>query len=154
MIRQPRQIDTPGIVLPEDEARLRQACPDLDEWPQRWHYETADLAPGAAIVAALKPFLLDLLHRGLAKRTFNRHRDNLWLLGGELIRRRYDDPELKRLPADQLVRCMIGADGGPLISPRISEDEQAAVDATCRKLYQFLTHSTASDQPHSTHKFR
>jgi len=144
----------PGIVLPEDEDRLRQACPDLDEWPQRWHYDAADLAPGAAIVAAFKPFLLDLLHRGLAQRTFNRHRDNLWLLGGALIRRRYDDPELKRLPAGQLVRRMIDADGGPLIWPRLSEAEQSAVDATCRKLYQFLTQSTASEQPQSTHKFR
>ena len=59
---------------------------------------------------------------------------------------RYDHPDLKRLPADQLLERLIDADGGPLISPRISEAEQAAVDATCRKLYQFLTHST--------HKFR
>jgi len=146
MIRQPRQIDTRGIVPPEDHALLRRACPDLDEWPLRWQYDAADLAPGAAIVAAFKPFLLDLLRGGLAKRTFNRHRDNLWLLGGEMIRRRYDDLDLKRLPADQLLGRLIDADGGPLISPRISEAEQAAVDATCRKLYQFLTHSA--------HKFR
>ena len=142
MIRRPRQIDTRGIVPPEDQALLFRACPDLDEWPLRWRYDAADLAPGAAIVAAFTPFLLDLLRGGLAKRTFNRHRDNLWLLGGEMIRRRYDDPDLKRLPADQLLRRLIDADGGPLISPRISEAEQAAVDATCRKLYQFLTHST------------
>jgi len=142
MIRQPRQIDTRGIVAPEDQALLCRACPDLDEWPLRWRYDAADLAPGAAIVVAFKPFLLELLRGGLAKRTFNRHRDNLWLLGGEMIRRRYDDPDLKRLPADQLLRRLIDADGGPLISPRISEAEQAAVDATCRKLYQFLTHST------------
>jgi hypothetical protein len=146
MIRQPRKIDTLGIVPSEDHALLCRACPDLDEWPLRWQYDAADLAPGAAIVAAFKPFLLDLLRGGLAKRTFNRHRDNLWLLGGEMIRRRYDDPDLKRLPADQLLRRLIDADGGPLISSRIFEVEQAAVDATCRKLYQFLTRST--------HKFR
>lgn len=146
MIRQPRKIDTLGIVPSEDHALLCHACPDLDEWPLRWQYDAADLAPGAAIVAAFKPFLLDLLRGGLAKRTFNRHRDNLWLLGGEMIRRRYDDPDLKRLPADQLLQRLIDADGGPLISSRIFEVEQAAVDATCRKLYQFLTRST--------HKFR
>ena len=66
----------------------------------RWQYDAADLAAGAAIVEVFKPFLLDLLHeQALPKRTFNRHRDNLWLLGGELIRRRYDDAELKRCPS-------------------------------------------------------
>jgi hypothetical protein len=154
MVRQPRRIDTQGIVPPDDEVLLRQTCPDLDEWPRRWQYAAADLAPGTAIVAAFKPFLLDLLRGHLAKRSFNRHRDNLWLLGGEMIRRRYDDPDLKGLSADQLLRRFIDADGGPLISPRISAAEQLAVDATCRKLYQFLTHSTAVERPQSTHKFR
>jgi hypothetical protein len=106
-------------------------------------YEAADLAPGAAIVAIFKPFLLDLLRGNPSKRTFNRHRDNLWLLGGEMIRRRYQDSDLKRLPIDKLIRQLIEADGGPLISPRISETEQNAIDATCRKLYRFLNHSTS-----------
>jgi hypothetical protein len=154
MVRQPRRIDTHGIVPPEDEVLLRHACPDLDEWPQRWQGEAADLVPGAAIVTAFKPFLLALLRGPLAKRTFNRHRDNLWLVGGEMIRRRYDDPGLKRLPADQLIRRLIDADGGPLIWPRISESEQNAVDATCRKLHQFLTQPTAVEPLKATHRFR
>jgi len=154
MVRQPKRIDTQDIVPPADVALLRQACPDLDEWPQRWQCDAADLAPGAAIVATFTPFLLDLLRGALAKRTFNRHRDNLWLVGGEMIRRRYDDPALKRLPAEQLVRRLIDADGGPLISSQISEAEQNAVDATCRKLHQFLTQSNAVERLKATHKFR
>jgi hypothetical protein len=154
MVRQPKAIDTHGIVPPQDEISLRQACPDLDEWPLRWRCESADLAPGAAIVATFKPFLLDLLHSNLAKKTFNRHRDNLWQVGGEIIRRRYDDPVLKRLPIHQLVQQMVEEDGGPLIWPRISETEQNAIDATCRKLYRFLNHSTLAERPKSTHKFR
>ena len=119
----------------------------MDQWPRRWQYDAADLAPGSAIVATFKPFLLDLLRGNLAKRSFNRHRDNLWLLGGEMIRRRYDDPDLKRLSANQLLRRLIDADGGPLISRRISAAEQFAVDATCRKLHQFLTRSTVVHGP-------
>ena len=138
MARQPKGIDTHGIVPSEDEALLGQACPDLHDWAKRWQCETADLVPGAAIVAIFKPFLLDLLRGNLAKRTFNRHRDNLWLVGGEMIRRRHDDPELKRLPVDKLVRQLIEEDGGPLIWPRASETEQNAIDATCRKFYRFL----------------
>ena len=120
---------------------LRQACPDLDDWPLRWQYEAADLAPGTAIVATFKPFLLDLLRRKASKTTFNRDRGNLWQVGGEIIRRRHDDPDLKRLPIEQLIRQLIEEDGGPLIWPRISETEQNTIDATCRKLYRFLNHS-------------
>ena len=62
-----------------------------------------------------------------------------------MIRRRHDDPDLKRLPVDKLVRQLIEEDGGPLIWPRASETEQNAIDATCRKFYRFLNRSTAAD---------
>lgn len=133
---------------------LLKACPDLDEWPMRWQCEAADLAPGAAIVATFKPFLLDLLRRKASKTTFNRDRGNLWQVGGEIIRRRHDNPDLKRLPIKQLIRQLVEEDGGPLIWPRISETEQNAIDATCRKLYRFLNPSTPAERPKSTHKFR
>jgi hypothetical protein len=96
-------IDTQGIVPAADAVLLLKACPDLDDWPRRWQYEVADLAPGTAIVATFKPFLLDLLRRKASKTTFNRDRGNLWQVGGEIIRRRYDNPDLKRLPIDQSV---------------------------------------------------
>ena len=131
---------------------LLKACPDLDDWPRRWQYEAADLALGTAIVATFKPFLLDLLRRKASKTTFNRDRGNLWQLGGEIIRRRHDDPDLKRLPVDRLIRRLVEQDGGPLIC--ISETEQDAIDATCRKLYRFLNQSTPAERPKSTHKFR
>ena len=133
---------------------LDRACPDLADWPKRWQYSADDLVPGAAIVAIFKPFLLDLLRRELSKNTFNRHRDNLWQLGGEAIRRRYEDPALAKLPIDALIHQLIEPDGGPLIWPRISETEQNAIDATCRKLYRFLNHSTSAERLKSTHRFR
>jgi hypothetical protein len=71
-----------------------------------------------------------------------------------MIRRRHDDPDLKRLPIDWLIRQLIEEDGGPLIWPRISETEQNAIDATCRKLYRFLNQSTTADGSKSAHKFR
>jgi hypothetical protein len=146
-------IDTQGIVPAADAVLLLKACPDLDDWPRRWQYEAADLAAGTAILAMFKPFLLDLLRRNVSKTTFNGDRDNLWQVGGEMIRRRHDDPNLKRLPIDQLVRQLVEEDGGPLIWPRISEAEQNAIDATCRKLYRFLNPSTPAERPKSTHKF-
>ena len=123
--------------------RLRQAVPDLDDWPRSWHVDPADIPVGQQIVQVLTPFLLHLLDPGLAKTTFRRHRDNLWALGGELIRLRYDDDELARKNVKDALRQLIEGDGGPLMWPRISEPEQDSLDATCRKLNRFLRESVA-----------
>ena len=80
-----------------DAALLAKACPDLDDWPLRWCYVDADLAPGRAIIAVFKPFRLDLLHRKVSKTTFNRDRLNLWQAGGAMIQCRHGDPALMRL---------------------------------------------------------
>lgn len=125
-------------LTPQDAQRLRQACPDLDTWPQRWHFNEPDIAIGQQIVAALTPFLLSLLDQGLARRTVSRHRDNLWLLGGEILRRRYEDDELAAMTVPQALKALVADDGGPLIYPSISDAEQDSLDATCRKLHQFL----------------
>jgi len=74
----------------------------------------------------------------LADKTRARHRDRLWMLGGEIIWRRHDDPDLAKRSVNELIGNFIEEDGGPLIWPRITEAEQNAFDATCRKLYRFL----------------
>jgi len=117
---------------------LQQFCPDLEDWPERWKFDEHDLAPGRAIVAFFKPFLLSLLAKNLSLKTLRRDRDHLWLLGGEVIRRRYDDPKLKKMSAHKAIGLLIEEEGGPLIWPRITETEQNAFDATCRKLYKHL----------------
>jgi len=134
-------IEAGSILAPQDVQRLRQACPDLDEWPHKWRYEPADIAFGEQIVAALTPFLLHLLNEGLSKTTIRRHRDNLWLLGGELIRRRYEDRRLAREDARGALQLLVGSDGGPLMCPSITESQQNALDATCRNLHRFLRQS-------------
>jgi hypothetical protein len=134
-----------SILTPHDAQRLRQACPDLDEWPRSWHVEPADIAVGQEIVRVLTPFLLHLLDQGLARATVRRHRDNLWSLGGELIRRRYDDGEFARLNVEGALRQLIQGDAGPLMWPRITESEQDCLDATCRKLNRFMRDSPAAD---------
>ena len=133
-----------SILKPHDAQRLRQACPDLDDWARSWHVEPADIAIGQQIVAVLTPFLLHLLDQGLAKTTVRRHRDNLWALGGELIRYRYEDDELARLDVTQAIRQLIERDSGPLMWPRISESEQDSLDSTCRKLNRFMHDSAAA----------
>ncbi len=118
--------------------RLRRACPSLEDWPANWQIEPADIAVGNQIVQTLAPFLLSLLDQGLAAKTVRRHCDNLWLLGGELIGRRYDDDALRSMDANTAIQELVEEDGGPLMWPRISEADQNSLDATCRKLHRFL----------------
>lgn len=134
---------TAAIVADTEAARaLLHYCPDIEDWPRRWSYEESDLAPGRLIVEFFKPFLMHLLTKKLAASTLRRHRDHLWMLGGEVIRRRQDS-QLCKLPVDKVTFELLEEDGGPLIWPRITKQEQDAFDASCRKFYRFLT--TASD---------
>lgn len=100
--------------------------------------EENDLPPGRRLVDFLTPFLLHLVESGLSKRTIQNHVDNMWLLGGEIIRDVNQEPRLRKLAAEQLVRNVIHEEGGPLIHNGW-EDEQRSFDSTCRKFYRFLT---------------
>jgi len=90
----------------------------------------ADILVGRQIVEVLTPFLIHLLDPRLAKATFSRHRDNLWALGGELIRCRCDDDELAKSHVKDALRQLTQGDGGPLMWLRFTEAEQDSLDAT------------------------
>jgi len=125
-----------GAIVAEDE--LAAYCPDLVEWPSRWQYEDRDELPGRQIVECFKPFLRNLLTTGLSSRTQRLHRDNLWLLGGELIRELWETPTFRKRPIADLIAAAIDDDGGPLLSHHPSEEEQRSFDSTCRKFHRFL----------------
>ena len=118
---------------------LQSYCPDLDQWPGSWAYEKRDIPCGLRIVECFTPFLREMLARSLSRKTLRQHRDNIWVLGGEVIRRVQMDSGLRRRPVEQVVLDLIGDDGGPLLSHGQSEAEQRSFDATCRKLFRFLT---------------
>jgi hypothetical protein len=66
------------------------------------------------------------------------HRDNLWLLGGKIIRDINETPKLRKQPAASLLRAAIENYEGPLIHGGFSEQEQRSFDSTCKKLKRFL----------------
>ena len=134
-----------GIVTEDNDAcRLLQFCPDIEGWPTSWAGEEIDLTPGREIVEFLKPFLLYLLTTKLAPKTLRRYRDHMWMLGGEVILSLNDDPSLRRKPVEKVTFDLLGEEGSPLIWPQITEQQQDAFDASCRKLYRFL--QTAIDK--------
>lgn len=116
---------------------LAAFCPDLSTWAASWRCEDRDIIPGEQLVALFTPFLLHLLDEGLTRPTRNRHRDNLWLLGGEIITDIIETPKLRKRPVEQLLREAIAHGEGPLIHSGTQAD-QNSFDATCRKLRRFL----------------
>ena len=113
-------------------------CPDLAEWPRSWRYEDRDVLPGQQIVECFKPFLRHLMGLGLSVKTLRKHRDNLWLLGGELIREIWETPKFRKRPITELIDSVIDDNGGPLLPHHTSEEEQRSFDSTCRKFHCFL----------------
>jgi len=112
-------------------------CHDLDRWPRSWMGLGKDLPPGEALVVCFRPFIEHLAASSLSPGTIRRHVDNLWMLGGEIIRDLHYDPSLRKKAADRLLRNAVHEDGGPLVHNG-SEEAQRSFDATCRKLHRFL----------------
>ena len=97
-----------------------------------------DLPAGERLVACFRPFLEDLTSSGLSRKTIRRHVDNLWRLGGEIIRDLNQTPSLRRVDPERILRDSVHQDGGPLLYHG-SEEEQRSFDSTCRKLHRFLS---------------
>src|SRR5689334_18191508 len=82
-------------------------CRDLDRWPRSWMGVEQDVPPGEELVACFRPFIEHLAISSLSPKTTRRHIDNLWLLGGEIIRDLNYDPTLRKVPADRLLAKVI-----------------------------------------------
>ncbi len=92
---------------------------------------------GQGLLEAMRPFIDHLIMKGLKNKTIRRHMDNLWVLGGEIIRSVSTYDEYGILAAESL-RDSVGPDGGPYCSGFLYEWEMTSYDATCRKLHKFL----------------
>jgi hypothetical protein len=99
-----------------------------------------DLPPGEKLVAHFRPFLETLVVSGLSPKAIQRHVDNLWALGGEIIRALNDNPSLRKKSIEQILDDRIDDEGGPLVYATESEEPlQRSFDSTCRKLHRFLS---------------
>lgn len=96
-----------------------------------------DLPAGQRIVDYFRPLLLHLAASPLSQKTIRKHVDNLWMLGGEIIRDLNQDPKLRKKPVEQLVYAAIEGEG-PLLHHGDSEEQQRSFDSTCRKLRRFI----------------
>src|SRR6266581_1488526 len=86
---------------------LEHYCRDLNGWPRSWMGLEKDLPPGEQLVACFRPFIEHLASSSLSPKTIRRHADNLWLLGGEIIRDLNDDPSQRKVAVQQLLRNVV-----------------------------------------------
>jgi len=101
--------------------------------------EEKDIPPGEKLVACFRPFLDALAASDLSQKTIQKHVDNLWALGGEIIRNLNETPSLRRKTIEAILDDRIDEEGGPLVYALESEEmQQRSFDSTCRKLYLFL----------------
>ena len=112
-------------------------CPDFHEWPDRWHGVKKDIPYGQGLLDVMRPFVIHLISRGLKEMTIRNHMDNLWLLGGEIIRSVSMSDEYDIPPVENLQRN-VDEEGGPYCRHLHSEAQEKSYDATCRKLHKFL----------------
>ena len=95
-------------------------------------------------MACFRPFLEELAASDLSPKTIQKHVDNLWALGGEIIRYLNETPSLRRKSIEQILADRIDDEGGPLVYALESEEsQQRSLDSTCRKLYRFLNRQPA-----------
>jgi hypothetical protein len=100
-----------------------------------------DLPPGERLVACFRPFLEHLVSSDLSPKTIQKHVDNVWSLGGQIIRDLNETPSLRKKPVEKVLLDLIDDERGPLLYGSDSEDQQKSFDSTCRKLRRFLTES-------------
>jgi len=110
---------------------------EINKWPNSWEGIREDVEYGHKIVKLMKPFIKQLLDSSYSPKTTKEHIDNLWLLGGHIIKHINFYEEDRNKDSLLLLTRFIDSFDGPTISD-LSEYEQISFDRTCRKFYKYL----------------
>lgn len=110
---------------------------DINDWPDSWKGTNEDVSYGKDILKLFKPYIASLKKKSLSPVTINRHIDNLWLLGGWLIKHINYHPEDRKIEPLFLIPRYVDGYDGPTIHD-LSDSAQSSFDATCRKFYDWL----------------
>ena len=119
------------------EEAIKALVPDFYNWPERWMGMDEDLEYGQKLLKYFEPFVFHIATGPLAEKTKKKHFDNLWLAGGELIRRVSDEADYEIDPKELILECF-GIDGGPYCRHLETEYELNSYDSSCRKFYKFM----------------
>src|ERR1700677_3372823 len=113
---------TPSTMPPELRGLVSYGV-NMADWPNSWMGSEKDIVPGEHLVGCFQSFCERLLMTNPTRKTVHKHINNLWLLGGEVIRDLNQDGNLRKIPIELLLLQVLDEDGGPLIHNG-SEEEQ------------------------------
>ncbi len=113
-----------------------QLIAEMRRWPETWAGLPEHVPLGEGLVKCFAPFVRSLAASDLAPPTVRRHFDNLWTLGGYVVKQAGYYPENLERTAEALLDEELAPDEGPWIADS-TEAEQRSLDATCRKFYKF-----------------
>ena len=119
-------------------ALLNEFCKDINEWPNKWEIDSADIAVGQSILEQFKLFLVNRIEKGRAKKTIRMYGNYLWALGGELIRQVNENDDERQLSGRDLILKYIDDSGGPYWRHANSDEDHARFDAVCKQLFRFM----------------
>ena len=117
--------------------KFETLCPDFEEWPSKWMGLNDDLIYGKKLLEEIRPFVEQLVYSELTDKTIKKHLENLWLLGGEIIRTVSDEQEYN-LPPLIILSESVDSYGGPPCRHLHSEAEENSFNSTCKKLHKHL----------------
>jgi len=113
-------------------------CNDFNEWPSSWSEGEDDLSYSRKLLEIFEEFVENLCKSGLSTKTIRRHMDNLWQLGGELVRRVNLEKKYSVFVKEHLIEH-VDAEGGPYCHHLDIEEDLRSYDATCKKLFRYVT---------------
>ena len=113
-------------------------------WDKNWHVVDGDELLSKELMPVFEKFLTALARKGVSKSTMNRHKNACLAIGGYIINQvfkyEWDELEVPWNGEEIIFRSVFGLEG-----PLIYEDNpalQKEVDATSRKLYNFILKGT------------
>lgn len=115
---------------------MREWAPDFGDWPKSWMGGGEDLEYGGKLLPCLEAFLQSLIDEGMSPKTFALYRDNVWLLGGAIIKRVSLTEEYESDPRRKLSDAV--ACGGMVPDPHMSKGELLSFERMCRRFEKFL----------------
>jgi hypothetical protein len=119
-------------------ALLNEYCKDINEWPDKWEIDSADIAIGKSILEQFKLFLVNRIEKGRTRKTIRMYSNHLWALGGELIRQVNENEDERQLSGRNLILKYIDDSGGPYWCHADNDEDHAKYDSVCKQLFRFI----------------
>lgn len=109
-------------------------------WEKNWHIADGDEQLAKELLPVFEKYLASLQKKGVSKSTMNRHKNACHAIGGYIINQvfKYEWDELEEpWNGEEIIFQYVYGFAGPLIYED-NEALQKEVDATSRKLYNFI----------------